>query len=424
MIQFADETLDRIGDEIAELSAHLDAATHRLLVLLRDFDAADGWTGFRSCAHWLSWRTGIELGAAREKVRVARALGGLPQISEALRRGEVSYAKVRAMSRVATPGTEEQLLELARDGTAAHMEKVVRAWRRVNRLEEAEREGERNDRRTLSLYIDDDGSYVIRGRLNPEIGALLEQALQKAMDALENDGTAGQRRADALGLVAELALASRSARVSGSRAGRYEVTLHVDAEALSADGDAGMCELESGVRVSAETSRRISCDASLVVMTHAANGDLLSVGRRRRTIPPSLRRALQRRDGGCRFPGCGLRFCDAHHVVHWSDGGPTSMENLVLLCRFHHRLLHEEGYSMELSPAGVVAVRAPAGWIIPEVPEPAPVPARAAEALRAQHRAMGLDIHPDIQGIWDGRRMDLGRTICAFLANEPMQHHS
>src|SRR5882724_2433502 len=135
--------LDRLGDQIAELSAHLDAATARLLDLIRDFDARSGWnTGFRSCAAWLTWRIGLDPGAARERVRVARALGTLRLLAQALARGELSYAKVRALTRVATPETEERLLAVGRAGTAAHVERIVRGWRRVDRIAEA-RETER-----------------------------------------------------------------------------------------------------------------------------------------------------------------------------------------------------------------------------------------------------------------------------------------
>src|SRR5438132_10995327 len=129
--------LERLGDEIAELSAHLDAATARLLDLIREFDARAGWnTGFRSCAEWLSWRVGLDLGAARERVRVAHALGALPLMAEALARGELSYAKVRALTRVATPETETRLLAVGRQGTAAHVERIVRGWRQVVRQTE------------------------------------------------------------------------------------------------------------------------------------------------------------------------------------------------------------------------------------------------------------------------------------------------
>src|SRR6058998_3752565 len=184
--------LDRLGDDIAELSAHLDAATARLLALIREFDACGGWNnGFRSCAHWLNWRVGLDPGAAREKVRVARALGTLPLLAQALARGELSYAKVRALTRVATPETEARLLAVGRAGTAAHVERIVRGWRRVDRRAEARETARRHASRALHVYQDEDGMVVIRGRLAPEVGALLVQALTAAREALYQ-----QRRAD------------------------------------------------------------------------------------------------------------------------------------------------------------------------------------------------------------------------------------
>src|SRR5712692_8128712 len=145
--------LDRLGDEIAELSAHLEAATARLLDLIREFDAREGWSnGFRSCAHWLSWRVGLDMGAAREKVRVARALGTLPRLAQALARGELSYAKVRALTRVATPETEERLRAVARAGTAEHVERIVRGSRRVDRYAEARESAARHRSRALHVY--------------------------------------------------------------------------------------------------------------------------------------------------------------------------------------------------------------------------------------------------------------------------------
>src|SRR5213594_1635367 len=177
--------LDRLGDEIAELSAHLDAATAQLLDLIREFDARDGWnTGFRSCAAWLSWRVGLDLGAARERVRVARALGTLPRLAHALARGELSYAKVRALTRVATPETEERLLGVGRAGTAEHVERIVRGWRRVDRNAEAREAATRHRSRALHVYRDDDGMVRVRGRLEPEVGELLIQALAPARETL------------------------------------------------------------------------------------------------------------------------------------------------------------------------------------------------------------------------------------------------
>src|SRR5881227_4050200 len=175
--------LDRLGDEIAELSAHLDAATARLLDLIREFDVREGWnTGFRSCAAWLSWRVGLDPGAARERVRVARALETLPRLAQALARGELSYAKVRALTRVATPETEERLLAIGRAGTADHVERIVRGWRRMDRRAEAAEATRQHMYRALHVYQDEDGMVVLRVRLAPEVGAVLIQALAAARE--------------------------------------------------------------------------------------------------------------------------------------------------------------------------------------------------------------------------------------------------
>jgi len=185
--------LKRLGDEIAELAAHLDAATGRLLDLIREFDARGGWgNGFRCCAEWLTWRIGLAPGAAREHVRVARALGTLPRLAQALARGELSYSKVRALTRVATPETEERLLSVGRGGTAAHVERIVRAWRAVDRNAEVHETAERHRLRTLHVHQDEDGMVVIRGRLEPEAGAVVMRALSAAREALYQQG----RRAD------------------------------------------------------------------------------------------------------------------------------------------------------------------------------------------------------------------------------------
>src|SRR5881398_2072040 len=363
--------LDRLGDEIAELSAHLDAATARLLDLIREFDARGGWnTGFRSCAAWLSWRVGLDLGAARERVRVARALGTLPRLAQAFARGELSYAKVRALTRVATPDTEERLLAVGRAGTAEHVERIVRGWRRVDRLAEAQETARRHTSRAVHVYQDEDGMVVFRGRLAPEVGAVLIQALAAAREALYQKAhaesvraetsdvsleppTLPQQQADALALVAETAL--HHGIDPGAPGERYQVVVHVDAPVL-ADADApGQSVLDDGAHVSAETSQRLACDASRVVMRHDPDGRILEVGARTRTIPPALRRALHHRDRGCRFPGCGLRFGQGHHIRHWAHGGPTTLSNLALLCRRHHRAVHEEGYQVERQPDGELA---------------------------------------------------------------------
>jgi len=334
--------LERLGDEIAELAAHLDAATARLLDLIREFDARGGWnSGFSSCAAWLTWRTGLQPGAAREHVRVARALGGLPRLAEALARGEISYSKIREITRVATPATEERLLAVGHAGTAAQVERLVRGWRRMDGKAEAEAAVRQHTSRALHVYPDEDGTVRIRGRLAPEVGALLLKALAAARETLyqrqresapEADRpTMEQQQADALGLLAEAAL--HHELDPGAPGERYQVVVHVDAAVLADAAAPGESVLEEGVRVPAGTSQRLACDASRVVMRHDAEGRVVEVGARTRTIPPALRRALQHRDGGCRFPGCGVRVGQGHHIRHWAQGGPTTLTNLLILCR-------------------------------------------------------------------------------------------
>jgi 5-methylcytosine-specific restriction endonuclease McrA len=413
--------LDRLGDEIAELAAHLDAATAQLLDLIREFDVREGWNaGFRSCAAWLSWRVGLGPLAAREHVRVARALGTLPRLAQALARGELSYAKVRALTRVATPETEDQLLAVGRAGTAEHVERIVRGWRRVDRHAEAREAARQHASRALHVYRDDDGTVVLRGRLAPEVGALLLQALTAARETLyqrtrannpeADPPTMAQQQADALALLAETAL--HHGIDPGAPGERYQVVVHVDAAVL-ADADApGQSVLEDGARVPAGISQRLACDASRVVMRHDQEGRVLEVGARTRTIPPALRRALHHRDRGCRFPGCGMPFGQGHHIRHWAQGGPTTLSNLALLCRRHHRAVHEEGYQVDRHADGELRFRRPDGRLLPEVPPTPSVPRDPAQTLRARHDAEGLRLHArTAMPGWLGERLDVGWAI-------------
>jgi hypothetical protein len=414
--------IDQLADRIAELSAQIQAATYHLLVLIREFDEKSGWnTGFRSCAHWLNWRTGLELGAAREKVRVAKALGELPLISEAMRCGQLSYSKVRALTRVATATNEAELLEFARTGTAAHVERLVRAWRRVDRQDEVQRENVRHASRYLQAYTDEDGMVVLKARLDPEVGAAVLQALEAAEQVLydreretkdeRGDGVpVRQRLADAMGLVAESALAGGMDK--GTRAERLQVVVHVDAQVLEDPDAPGVSMLEDGTDVSAETSRRLACDSGKVVMQHDAEGNILDVGRRTRTIPTAIRRALTVRDEGCQFPGCSLKYCEAHHLKHWADGGETSLDNLVLLCRHHHRAVHEDGYKIQRSSDGELKFLRPQGWEIPYVPPPPPLPQDPLEELSVllEEGDISIDASSGFP-TWEGEPIDLGWAI-------------
>jgi hypothetical protein len=413
--------LDRLGDEIAELAAHLDAATACLLALIRDFDARGGWnTGFRSCAAWLTWRIGLQPGAAREHVRVARALGTLPLLAQALARGELSYSKVRELTRVGTPETEARLVAIGRAGTAEHVARIVRGWRQMDAKAEAADAVRQHASRALHVYPDEDGSVRIHGRLAPEVGALLLKALAAARETLyhqrrdaataADSPTMEQQQADALALLAETAL--HHGLDPGAPAEHYQVVVHVDAAVLADAAAPGQSVLEDGARVPAGTSQRLACDASRVVMRHDAEGRLLEVGARTRTVPPALRRALHHRDRGCRFPGCGVRAGQGHHLRHWAHGGPTTLTNLALLCRRHHVAVHEEGFQVERQPDGELCFRRPDGRVFPDVPPPSPVPRDAVGVMRARHETQGLALHPrTAMPGWSGERLDVGWAI-------------
>jgi 5-methylcytosine-specific restriction endonuclease McrA len=219
----------------------------------------------------------------------------------------------------------------------------------------------------------------------------------------------GQQQADALTLLAETAL--HHGMDPGAPGERYQVVVHVDAPVL-ADADAPGQAVVEGTRVSAETSQRLACDASRVVMRHDANGRITEVGARTRTIPPALRRALEHRDQGCRFPGCGSRFGHGHHIRHWAHGGPTTLSNLTMLCRRHHRAVHEEGYQVERNAEGELVFRWPTGLVLAAVPPPAALPAEVLDPLRAYSDALGLEIdaHTSTPN-WLGERLDLEWAI-------------
>ena len=454
--------LDLLGDRIAELSARIQAATYELRCYLREFDRHHGWEGFRSCAHWLNWRTGLDLGAAREKLRVAAALAELNHLSAAMAGGRLSYSVVRALTRVASPDNEARLVAVACCATGAQVERLVRAWRQADREAQPDAEQVRLARRALSTRVDDDGMVVLRARLTPEVGAVVLRALEAALEqvppAAEGDAaSSAQRRADALGLVAESALAG--GLDPGSPGDRFQVTVHVEAETLgcreaasaaadtsaetraidpptsepaapATDAAAGQAPIEpavglylaaaahaggpaaaapgpdaghavieqaGGIHVGKEAARRLACDAGLVVLRHAPDGSVLDVGRRTRTVPTALRRALEGRDRNqCQFPGCSSRHCDAHHVVHWADGGTTQLSNLVLVCRFHHRTVHEEGFQVVADAAGRFQFLRPDGVRLPALP-PAPGWQGAGPPLAptvARLAAAGITIGP------------------------------
>jgi hypothetical protein len=441
-----DWPLERLEREMGELAAHIHAATCRWLGLIAEFDRRRGWAdwGCKSCAQWLSWQCALAPPAAREHVRVARRLSELPLIRAAFGRGELSYSQVRALSRVATAELEESLLAIARHATAAQLERTLRAYRGVLRRELSPDEVAQGERYVVCEY-DEDGSLLLRARLPADEGALVVSALDAARDSLRAGSEAeaepsskgrgvsaetetpseppaplGEHappsNASALVLMAETLLSSGAAERSGGDS--YQVVVHVDADALVGQPEhAGACQLDDGPLLHPETARRLACDASVVRILER-DGRPLSVGRRTRSVPPALRRALQSRDHCCRFPGCTQRrFLHAHHIDHWAHGGPTELGNLVHLCRFHHRLVHEGGYTLErVGSRGRLRFRRPDGCPLPDLPEIGPARGAGVERL---NRSQGLKIGPDTcLPDWAGDRLDLALTIDCFVARD------
>jgi hypothetical protein len=423
---------------ITELAGHLNAANHRWLCLIAEFDRRQGWSdGYtQSCAHWLSWKCGLELGAAREKVRVARALESLPQIDSAMARGELSYSKVRALTRVATPATEDVLLNVALHGTTHHVETLVRQFRRVQEVEELSREARQHASRRLTYFHDQDGSLVVKLQLPAETGALLLKALEAALPEIPlpvdcegalhvsaetsmalmtgDPPTLSARRADALVVLAESFLEHGAEALSGGD--RQQIVLHVDDSALK-ERAAGRCEFDEGPATPIETARRLACDASIVEIREDDRGEPLDVGRKTRSIPPALRRALKSRDKGCVFPGCGhIRYVDGHHIHHWAEGGATKLSNLVSLCRFHHRAVHEGGLRVQRLDDGAWRFINRHGVSVESCVTGTTRPPGDWSCLVAANVERGL--HIDAQTAetrWRGERMDYGIAIDSLL---------
>ena len=437
LTDFAQVTTSELETSITRLCADLNAATYRQLSMIAEFDLRYGWgdDGVCSCAHWLNWRCGISLTAAREKVRVAHALKKLPKTSLAFASGQLSYSKARAITRVGTVHNEDCLLSYAHYGSASHLDKVVRLYRKQYdsagqlmadyhkplfapdpdidpaQLSDEERFAAENegamhnhDHRQLSSYWDEHGCLIIKARLTAEQGALVMKAMDAAMDelkaaepstksasvAIENEAAiesesgpdqhhqevdsgklkrenqqTTRRRADSLVAMAEAFL--RDTKVASTTDDRYQVIVNVDSNVLAkkvfekSDGTPD-CYIDGQVALPVETARRLSCSCK-VVTALTQGGEPLSVGRSTRAIPLPIKRALKLRDGHCVFPGCDChKHLDAHHIVHWANGGETSLENLILVCHHHHQLLHEGQYSVKRLANGQLVFQHPDGY--------------------------------------------------------------
>ncbi len=376
-------SLDQLEENLITLSQHINASEYEFLVLLREFDLRQGWKAyhFNHCAEWLNMKCGMAPGTAREKLRVANALFDLPQISHAFQRGDLSYSKARSLSRVATPQNEEQLLSFALRATAAHVDRHCTQLRNVQRDVSTGDANRAHERRFLKVSPIGDGSVSISMELPKEQADLVLKALELCAardvdgdaefiadgvdpDALtENDENTPRgaselqrQQADAFVDICRSYLAGGDETRSCS-ADHYQVTVHVDEKALRGEPDE-----RSKSDLPIETVRRLCCDGAIVPFVHD-DGRPTGIGHKHRVVNPQLRRALMARDQGCRFPGCThTKWLDAHHVVHWADGGETTPENLMMLCSKHHRLLHEGGFEIKPGPDGEWQFRNASGF--------------------------------------------------------------
>jgi hypothetical protein len=370
--------LDRLEADIASLARDIAMRMERWLALVAEFDRRGGArrSGFRGTAEWLAWRCGLSHRTALDHVRVARALVERPLVRECLASGELSYSKVRAISRAPACEGEAGLIGLARSATAGEVERVVRALRSAPSAD-VDVANAAYARRYVSWSWELDGSLSIRARMPAEDGAAFIEMIESAAAAIHRSpgtttdhapGSAparpplGARRADALAEIAQ----------SGSP--RTQVVVHVDEGALACtatqteDRAGATCEIEDGPAIPSESARRLACDAALVSARHTDDGGT-DYGRARRSVPAPLRTVLERRDRHCRFPGCDRRHdLHAHHIRHWAHGGATDKDNLVLLCRFHHRLVHEDGFTVHRDRDGTFQFARPDRRPVPLVP--------------------------------------------------------
>ncbi|MCB9601677.1 MAG: DUF222 domain-containing protein [Sandaracinus sp.] len=488
-------------EELATLSSHLDAATYRQLVLIRQLDDSGHWAraGATSCAAWLSWRIGMNGTAARERLRITHALRELPKVADAMRTGTISYSKVRAIVRVATPKMEDLLLEFAHDATAAQLERICRGVRQRQLLDaeggepvdEAEQLRRAFESRDVVLRARGDGSVQVVVTLMPDEAQRVFTAVETMRDAMreespslppsyadafvrlvdigfeeatvevandsaesflaKDDHTAGDSAASSSATgdhaaddSAESSLANgehaiddsaesshaaddsaesshatdrapdhaesfattRRKKVSGGDTQRVLIQL---APHLLSDGL--VANLDDGTWIAPETWRRVACDCALDLVKVDEAGAVLDVGRRTRTIPPALARALDVRDAGrCRFPGCNhRRFLDRHHIEHWSRNGKTKLDNLLTLCSAHHRLVHEGGWTVELDGDEARFFRpdgTPLVW-----PKPPRVEDAVAE-LENTHAELAIGATTGLTR-WDGRTPEYDWCVAA-----------
>lgn len=450
-----DVPLERVEAELCTLAGQIAAATSRFLGLLADFDARDGWAGWgvRSCAHWLSWRCGLDLRTARDQVRVARALTGLPQIGQAFGQGRLSYSKVRAISRVAEPGNEEDLLQMALHTPTGQLERLLRGLRTAKRDTFDSQPAADSPRLGVQWRWDDDGNLVIWGRLGADDGARLLAALTRtdyertrghgaATDTADGtaDGSAepsadaggsaepppgptpcvGARPSADLGpaLVAAAEWVG-SAVAAPTHTPGADLVVHVDIDTLidtatdtrQSHHRTPAAHLDDGPAVRDAVLQMLACDSRAQLCLRAGDGRTLHLGRRRRRPTGAQFTALWRRDRGCAAPGCDrTRFLHAHHVVAWAGGGHTDLDNLILLCGEHHRLLHHGGFTITAMGRQRFDFHGPGGATRPQAP---PIRGNPDDLTHTHPDITPTTIEPD----WDGAPLHLHEAVATYLTS-------
>jgi Domain of unknown function (DUF222)/HNH endonuclease len=435
---------------LCELAAHTHAAMAELARLAAHFNELEGWCGdgLRSFSEWLTISTGFSPRTGDELLRVGASLRALPHIGAAFAAGQLSFDSVRELSRVATPEDEDLWLTVAASASGAQLARICRACRRVLDLETPEHADAQLSRRGVWTHFEDDGMLSLRALLLPEEGALVQAAIEAALRVADAERSAAlvagpaadappadaapaivedvpdpadepwaARRADALIAVCEHVLA-RGGDALLADPGSLPMLVHVDVGVLTGQDLDGRRHVDGGPMLSVATIRRLGCDASIIAVTER-DGLPLNVGRSRRILPRRLRRAVQGRDRTCRFPGCAVpaQRTHAHHIEHWAEGGATDLDNLVSLCHFHHRRLHDGSFAIRAQPdIGVVFERAD-GRPILRPPHGVDPGSPRADALRGVLSSGGwLHIDADTARARDVTpRLDLGYVVSVVL---------
>jgi hypothetical protein len=358
-----------LEDRIGALAARINAATAELVALSAELDTSGRWAahGVRSCAQWLSINIGVDVFTGAEMVRAGHALEELPALRAAFEAGRISFDKIRALTRVATPVNDEVWLRVALHASGGQFARICRGARLTLAADDPRRAGDALLNRGVRVWWRDDGMLELMAVLPKEDGAIVMAAIEAVAHVVASEHrhvpspdqpelAAAQRtrpmlRADALLRLCEQWVANAAA--TPVVAPTTQVVVHVDAGVLSGETPGGQARIEDGPWLSAAAVRRLSCDADVVTLTER-DGLPIDVGRVKRLITPRLRLALQSRDQGCRFPGCSVPAprTDGHHLKHWSDDGKTTLDNLVSLCRFHHGRHHDGAFQINADGPG------------------------------------------------------------------------